>query len=667
MLAGWSASYVPAMTDQPARLPRRSLLSAAALAAGAGSFLLDGIQGRPASAAPAVRPAPETFGTAAATAAIVGWALDGDGRTAYAVTRGQTPPKVVTLDLESRAVTRIDRIPKGDGGWAATVSNGQVYVGTYPQAELYRYDPATGESELLGKLTSGSGFVWCLTTAPDGMVYAGTSPGCGVWEYNPSTKALRNLGRAHTAVDFARVITADDRFVYVGTTPERHVVAIDRATGERRDILPPELVGPGAIYDVRATGSRVLAATGGSVYDLAPDGSDVRVLTTPVAEPLDAMTVTADGEFYCIARRDGGVFRRNGDALELIARENVGDENRGLLLRGDHLIVAGGSGGLWYRHLPTGESTVFDLTGTDVAGPDLIQSIALDPGRAVYVGGHNRVTEHKPWEGSARRFPVAGEAKALLPLNGKVIAALYPSSEVIELDPATGAVRSFGRTGLQRPWEMVHDRRRGLVLIASAPGTGIRTGALTILDLATGRLQNYPDVLPDQAVMSVTVDGGIAYLAGDTYGGGSVTPTRTTAQVAAFDLRTRTVRWRIEPLPAQPSLQHIEVHKGVLYGVCKRTSGRWFALDLATRTVRHQGTLSGYGEVVVHRDTVYAATNFGDDIAVIGPDLAEARVLYGDLATSWYTVPQLEFEPGTWKAWGAASRDLARFDLRPQV
>lgn len=652
------------MTTRAARFPRRTLLSAAALTAAAGTGV--SALGTPAAAATPTRPEPRTFGPAAMTAAIVGWAVDGD--MAYAVTRGQTPPKVVTIDLATRTVARIGRVPNGDGGWAATVSGGQVYVGTYPQAELYRHDAATGESELLGKLVPGSGFVWCLTTAPDGVVYAGTSPGCEVWEYDPATGALRSLGRAHAAVDFARVITADDQFVYVGTTPERHIVAIDRTTGEKREILPADLIAPGAIYDIRAIGARVIATTGGAVYDLAPDGSDVRVLDVPVPEPLDALTVTADGEVYCIARRNGGIFRRNGDALELVGRENVGDENRGLVLRGDHLIVAGGSGGLWYRDLTSGQSELFDLADTDVAGPDLIQSISLDPAvGAIYVGGHYGLTEHRPQEGSTRRFRVAGEPKALLPRGGKLIAALYPSSEVIELDPATGDVRSFGTTGLQRPWEMVHDPRRGLVLIASAPGTGILTGALTILDPATGSLQNYPDVLPDQAVVSVTIDGGIAYLAGDTYGGGSVPRTRTTAQVAAFDLRTRTVRWRIEPLPSQPSLQHIEVHDGVLYGIYKRTSGTWFALDLATGRVLHQGSLSGYGEITVHRDTVYAATNFSDDIAVIGPDLDKANVLYGSLAASWFTVPQLEFEPESWYAWGAVGRELARFDLRPPL
>lgn len=650
-------------------LSRRTLLSAvstAAVSAGVVHARSAAAAASTAATAAARRAEPETFGTAAVTAAIVGWALDSaNPGTAYAVTRGQTPPKVVTIDLANRAVTRVGRIPNGDGGWAATVSGGQVYVGTYPQVELYRHDPASGESTLLGKLSPVNGFVWCLTTAPDGVVYAGTSPGCEVWEYNPATDTLRSLGRAHDAVDFARVIAADDAYVYVGTTPERHVVAIDRTTGERRDILSPELVGPGAIYDIRATGSRVLATTGGGLYDLAPDGSDVKVLSTPVVEPLDALTVTADGEVYAIARRNGGIFRRTGDALELVGTENAGDENRGLVPLGDQLIVAGGSGGLWYRDLATGESTLVDLAETEVAGPDLIQSIALDPGRAVYVGGHYGLTEHKPWAGTSRRFRIAGEPKALLPLDGKLIAALYPSSEVVELDPATGTVRSFGTTGLQRPWEIAYDSRHRLVLIASAPGTGILAGGLTILDLATGKLQNYPNVLPDQAVTSVTIEGETAYLAGDTFGGGSVTPKRTTAQVAAFDLRTRQVRWRIEPVAGQASLQHIEVHEGVLYGVYKRTSGRWFALDLAGGAVRTQGNLSGYGEIVTHRGTIYAATNFGDDISVIGPDLAEAQVLYEGLTASWFTVPQLEFEPKSWLAWGAAGRDLARFDLRP--
>lgn len=648
------------MTDISRRSFLRQAGVVAAVAGTAGAFT------QPAHADAANIPI-ETFGTAALTAAVVGMAVEGN--TAYLVTRGQTPPKVVTVDLANRTVTSIARLARGDGGWATTVSGGKVYVGTYPTCELYCYDPATAMVEFLGAIGPSGGFVWCLTTAPDGTVYAGTSPRGELWEYRPTTRVLRKIGRVRPDVQFARVVAADDRFVYVGTTPIRSIVAVDRVTGAMTDILPAEVPRAGGIYAIVATGERVIASAGSIVIDMAPDGSDATVTELPDNPPLiDAITVTEDGVVYAVARRTGTLYRRDDGVFVALGTPLVGDENRGLALLDESTVVGGaGSGVLWYHNIDTGTTEYVDLVETDVAGPDLVQSIAQEPGRAIYVGGHFTLTVHKPWNDQARRIRIAGEAKALLPMGDTVLAALYPSSEIIEIDVTTDQVRSVGMLGgdQQRPWEMAFDAGRGLVCIASAPGSGILTGALTLLDLATDKLEVYAGILPDQGITSVTVHDGIAYVAGDTWGGGSITPTRPTSQIGAFDLDTREVLWRREPLPACPSLQHVEVHDGILYGVYKRVSGTWFAMDLGTGAILRQGKLSGYGEIVTHRDQVFAATNFGDNIYRLRPD-NDAEPLVVGLVASWFTVPQLEFEPRSWGAWGVSGRELARFDLAPR-
>ncbi|NEE04334.1 PQQ-like beta-propeller repeat protein [Phytoactinopolyspora halotolerans] len=610
----------------------------------------------------------ETFGIASPTAAIVGMAVNGD--TGYVVTRGQTPPKLVTLNLAERRVERIVRLDRGEGAWATTISGGYVYAGTYPTPDLYRYHPESGDVELLGTIGPAGGFVWCLTTAPDGVVYAGTYPRCEVWEYDPGTETLRNLGRASGDVQYARVIAADERFVYVGTTPRCHVIAIDRVSGTMTDIAPTEIDRDNAVSAIVATAGRVVAAIGDQLVDMASDGSDPVFLAAPNAPSgMDALTVTDDGVLYAVARRTGQIYRRVGDALEPVGIANAGDETRGVVMRDDGVLIGGGgSGVVWYYHPDTGEADVFDLTETDVSGPDLVQSIAYDAGRAaVYVGGHFGITVHHPAEGSSRRIRVAGEPKALLPLNGKLLAAMYPSSEVVEIDPADGRARSFGLIGhnQQRPWEMVYDETGGEVLIATAARYGMLDGGLTILEPESGEMTVYTDIIPGQSYLSVCVADGIAYVAGDARGGYDSTPIWTTAQLAAFDLDSRTVLWRIEPLPDCPSLQHVEVHDGILYGVYKRTSGTWFAMDLESQEILHQGTLSGYGEIVTHRGQVFAATNFSDDISRIGPGADDDELILGPIPTSWYTVPQLEFDDD-WHAWGVSDRRLARFDLHPQ-
>lgn len=170
-----------------------------------------------------------TYGVASLTAAIVGMTTLGD--RAYVVARGQNPPLLGEIDLTSRTLTRTVRLGRGEGGWAATVSGGQVYLGTYPFPDIYRFDPATGEVKLIGTVGPSGGFVWCLTTAPDGTVYsrhfaARRSVGVQAGHRHPAQSRQRRARpavrtsdrrrrpvrlRGHAAVRICRRVRPDDR------------------------------------------------------------------------------------------------------------------------------------------------------------------------------------------------------------------------------------------------------------------------------------------------------------------------------------------------------------------------------------------------------------------------------------------------------------------------
>ncbi|MEU3299163.1 hypothetical protein ABZ729_04945 [Streptomyces sp. NPDC006678] len=612
-------------------------------------------------------PAVSTYGIATFTAAIVGMTVLGD--RAYVVARGQNPPLLGEIDLASKNLTRTVRLPRGEGGWAATVSGGQVYVGTYPTPDIYRFDPATGSVTLIGTVGPAGGFVWCLTTAPDGTVYAGTYPRGEVWEYSPATGVLRNLGVARPGEQYVRAIAADDRFVYAGTLPLGHIVAYDRATGAKQSITPEPYGGAACLL---ARGGRVIGGFGRSVIDLAPDGSDARVIPIPATERLvDAITTTADGTVYCIGRPTGTVYRRDGDALVPVAAPTPADEHRGLFPLPDGTLLGGaGSGRLWWLDLGGGGSDIVELIDTAMSGPDPVQSMTYGMRGTVHVGGHFSITTHRPEDGSSRRIQVAGEPKQLRMAGNKVYAALYPSTEVVELDPDRGRVRSLGfvDNDQQRPTDMVYSRLTDQLLLATAPPAGRLKGALTLVDRSRKRLTVYQDVIADQSVMSLALDDRpgrrIAYLAGDTWGGGSVTPARPSATIVAFDLWRRKVLWEFAPIEGYASLQHIEVHDGVLYGLYKRLAGTWFAMDLDSLTVLRSGKLPSYGELSVHRGEVYASV-FGGLVYRIGPDLAEPEQVLTGLGDGWYNPPQLAWERASWHAWAVSGRELARLRLDP--
>ncbi|WP_406053487.1 hypothetical protein [Kribbella sp. NBC_00889] len=611
-----------------------------------------------------------TFGPACLTAAVVAMAVH-DGH-AYVVRRGIVPPRLSEIDLTTRRVTRTVELPVGEGGWGITVAAGKVYVGLYPVADVYCFDPATGSVARVGSLAGAGGFVWDMVTAPDGQVFAVSYPNGTIWQIDPSTNALTRLGTPVTGAQYGRYVGAAGNFVYAGIYTPSELIGYDRSSGEFRDLTPEPMRGQ-KFGPFAATTDRLFAGSDGALSSMALDGTDVRTVALPAGETsIDAITVGADGTAYVTTRGSGTVWScgPSDTSLTAVATPAPADEHRTLhLLNATTLLGSTGSGVLWWLDLTTGEVELLDLIEAGFTpAADKPQSIQLgDP--HLYVGGHWVVTEHTvpPGAGAGRRIRVPGEAKTLTWLRGELYSALYPSTEVVRINPRSNEVHSFGTIGhdQQRPWQAAYDPKSNLLAIVSAPGTGKLTGALTLLDPRTGSLDVHYGILPDQSVMTVAIDDGIAYLGGDVVGGGGITPTRTSAAIAAFDLQRRRVLWTAEPLAGERSIQSVAVKDGILYGVLKRTSGGWFTYDLRTKAVvRGINKLSGYGQIFTDRTGVYGETNFGGNLYRLGPGLAEAELLVNNLGDGWYTVPQLTPVSGRRHVvWGLADRDLVQLPL----
>ncbi|MGP3935226.1 outer membrane protein assembly factor BamB family protein [Nonomuraea sp. KM88] len=628
-----------------------------------------------ASAAPYAAPsrcggqAVTTYGPASVTGAVVGAAVH-EGR-AYVVTRGPKPPVLAEIDLSTREVARSVTLPDGpadgepEGGWAVAVSGGKVYVGTYPVPDLYAFDIATGKVEHLHSFGGAGGFVWSLAAAPDGTLYAGTSPDGRVWEYVPETGAVRRYDVPAQGEHNVRAVAADDRYVYAGLLEKQLLVRIDRESGAVRQLA----AGGAAIGVVALNGDRVLAAAGGELIDVRKDGTDLRRITVE-SGLLDALTTAADGSVHAASRPDGTVYRyRTGDTAltRVIAPPSYGDETRLLHVTGENtLLSVAGSGGLWSLDAGTGAAEFTDLIDAGLPpGAERTQSMLLVPGRAVYAGGHFAMEIRDLRTGERRRIRVPGEPKAMVGNGNKVYAAMYPTGEIISVDVRTDEVRSLGYLGhdQKRPWDIEYDPRSGKLLVATASLSASISGALSVVDPHTGETDVYQGVIPGQSLMSLTLDAerGVVYLAGDVFG-----TSAPSASIAAFDLARRTVLWQDEPVPGHRTFQDVKLHGGLLYASYKRDSGAWIAWDPETRQVVRQGTLSGYGELTVHRGRLFASVFRGGGNAYELDAERGARLLATGMGDEWHTNPQLHFEPGSWNAWAIAGRDLARIRLDPR-
>ncbi|MGW2016245.1 hypothetical protein [Streptomyces sp. NPDC001927] len=642
-------------------------------------------------------PGAETRGIASSTWAVTG-SLVHEGR-AYVVSRGRKPVVLAEYDLAQKQVVRETVIPDGpgagviEGGYGLVASGGKLYIGTYVEAALYSYDLATHQIKHL-KTFGGSGdFIWSLAAAPDGTIYAGTYDTGRVYEYKPATGAVRDFGVLATGERYVRSLAVDGTDVYAGLLDTKKLVAVNRSTGAVRVLAQ----GGTGFTTVSVGRTRVRGTSGSTLYDVKTDGTDLRTVSLGT-ESGDAMGLAPDYTVYLSTRPEGRIYEyRTGYAApKYLGTPVPQDETRGLSLNGTTLTGFAGFGKVWQLDIATGESSATKLRDAGFSeGAERPQSILRASDGQVWVGGHFIVNVHAP-DGSKRFVEIPGEAKALVERNGKIYSALYPSGRIIMIDPATVdpvtqtyPVTVVGQlpSGQQRPWDMEYDAARDRILVATAPlGTGLQ-GALTVFrfpDPTAAEPTSTPDSFPvvtDESLMSLSVGpDGTVYVGADVRGGGGAPSTswNTAASVAAFDAdhvdqttgKKGKLLWETDPFAADgyDTLQDVTVHNGVLYGVYKRTpttTKRWFAMNLATRQIVHQGDLPGYGEVQVHNDKVFASTFFNGDVHLLGPGLTQAQRLATALDDEWYTNPQLAFVPGTWQAWGLVGRDLALLRLDP--
>src|SRR5690242_14225007 len=185
-----------------------------------------------------------------------------DGRdVVYAVPAGENA-RLNVVDLHSRQLLRTVPLPGAAGGWAiVVVPNGDVYLGTYANAHLYRYSPVTGEVTDLGQPIPGQSQIYGLTSDPDGNVYAGTYPNAHAFKYDATTGEVTDYGSLDPVQQYARstVYDPDHNKLFVGvSTPNARLLRIDVATKAVEDITPPGTTAKDFI-DLDYAGGKVFA------------------------------------------------------------------------------------------------------------------------------------------------------------------------------------------------------------------------------------------------------------------------------------------------------------------------------------------------------------------------------------------------------------------------
>src|SRR5690606_9399792 len=133
-------------------------------------------------------------------------------------------------------------------------------------------------------------------------------------------------------------------------------------------------------------------------------------------------------------------------------------------------------------------------------------------------------------------------------LDGKAYIGVYPSARVYEYDPSQESsdgnpreVVDLRTEGQDRPFGLVAVEEQ--IAVGTVAGYGLRQGALTLVDPASGDHTSYRPV-EDHGVISLAYRDGVIYGGTTIYGGNGSTPIDDDGRVFAWDVESEELLWQ---------------------------------------------------------------------------------------------------------------------------
>jgi hypothetical protein len=593
------------------------------------------------------------------------------GDRIYTATSGVSPVQVGAFDLETHVIEEKYSLPTGAGVWAMAHVGTDLYVGTYTPGHLYRIDTVTGT---VRQVADFGDFIWAIAASPDGRIFAGTYPDAGVHEYDPASGETKSYGSAVAGEQYVRSIAASETTVYAGVGASAHLIAIDRGTGAKVDVLPEEYANRTFVATLDLSGNTLAAG-------LSATGTLLLFDTTTMAKPTEVQAPAGDkyitaitvdgttGDTYLGTRPSGTLFRyekSSGELRELGSPYDGAYFNR-IFVAGDAVLASLTSSIMEY-HPDTG------FTGHDLAqaglppAPELPMQLAATEDH-VLVSGKAGVQVHDLGTGTSTRPFLPGEAKTISPVGDTVYLGVYTLARLFTMAPDGSALRQVDTVGHEqtRPTDAVYDERSGRLLLTTEPEYGEYEGTLSIYDVKARDFAVYRGVVPDQSVASVTVRDDVAYLGSHTRNSLGTEPIVDDATLSAFDLSGRKVLWEVTPVVGADRIGDLVAFRGRVYGTTN--NGKLFEFDPASGTATATVTLgSGQSVLTLARDRLYGTD--GDRVFQVVPSAQGAPAVHtvvDGLDAEVYSVPMLAASPDGSALYTLRGRDLVRISgLRGQ-
>lgn len=646
-------------------ISRRGLIRAS-LGAGIGLPTLSALAAQPAMAEDSGTPQLDDLGPASeVTSTSVAHQV---GDHIWTATSGVSPVQVGAYNVTTHKIDRLIPLPSGAGTWAMASIGTDLYVGTYTPGDLYRIDTTAGTAT---KVANFGQFIWCLDATPDGRIVAGTYPDAGVFEYDPVSGETKAFGTAVDGEQYVRGIAANETTIYAGVGAHAHLIAVDRATGTKQEMLPAAYLNRTFVATMTLAGDRLVVGLSATatmlIFDLAGTSAPVEVQAPAGEQYIVAITVDeSDDSIYFGCRPSGTLYRYDSASGELSALGQPYDGayfNR--IFLADGLIRAELTSEVVEYDPASGEFTGYGLVEAGLPpAPELAMQMAATRNH-VLVSGKAGIQIHDLTSGTSSRTFLTGEAKTITPVGNSVYLGVYTLARLFKMRSDGSQLAQFGSVEHEqtRPSGAVYDESANRLLMTTEAEYGHLNGALVVYDIDADRIDVHPGVVPDQGIASLAKLGDVAYLGSNIRNLGAE-PVVDTATVSAFDLSTTSVRWQVTPVAGAGRITSLVPYRGRIYGTAN--NGKLVEMNPSNGDVLATVSVAaGMSTLVATRSQLYGTDGkrvFSVTTSANQPP--QVRTVVSGLGAQTYSFPMIAVSHDGSALYTMKAKNLVRLSLR---
>ncbi|MBM4341089.1 MAG: hypothetical protein FJ110_16270 [Deltaproteobacteria bacterium] len=454
-------------------------------------------------------------------------------------------------------------LPNEMGSWGFTIDQeNRIYLGTYYNAHLLRFDPKTEKWDDLGRPGGESEtFICSLTTAPDGKIWGGTFPSAKLFSYDPKTGETKNFGRMDEKQFYCYPTAGGDGLIYCAIRFEKtDIVVFDPAKETKTSLIPLEERRAGWLSLTRGENGKIYAKLPSGKWARIEEGKNlIEVMESEIPFPKRGLP---DGRQFHLV-----------DSLLLKIQNPATKEEKEIPLRHEasgafiFVVDSGPYGRIYGSSMLPLRLFVYDPQD---------QSLT-NLGKATHAGG---------------------QIYSMGSYEDKLYLCSYPGARISVYDPKrpikfgdgeNANPRDLGPLGesQDRPRAMVVARPHNKIYIGSYPDYGLHGGAISVYDPKKNERRVYRHIVKDQSIASLAyVEKFDLIAAGSSVrGGGGTRAIEKEAKLTLWDPKEEKKIFEMVPVLEAKTILSLAVStEGILYGVTDNE--KVFVFDVDKRVTR---------------------------------------------------------------------------------